>query len=433
MVIWVLIKRSMELYELNNLVVSLLNLKSDEIERIDNVEDKIFVYLKRNKDVCPICGSNHIVGNGYYSRVITLPNDSLSAYVVKLYISRNRCVDCYHSFSDSKDLSPANKKISYKTIFNVMEMLKSPRCTFKDCAKANGISPSSIVRIFDEHCHIDREKLPEVLCMDEVYVKSNDFDAKYSCILYDFYKCSLIDVTPSRKQEYLHMYFSSIPKEERDLVKYVCIDMYVPYKQIIKQYLKKANICVDSFHVVKTLNEGLKKVRIRVMKKYDHDSIEYYLLKTFNFLLMDRTIDLNNEPKYNKKLERYINYNGLLELILSIDDDLALAYNLKEEYTIFNLESSIEEAASKYDEIRNDFIKANIKEYKDFNTILKNWKTEIINSFTRYKGRRINNGVAEGLNSTISTLLFNTRGIKNNKRRRKRILYAINKKGFKLK
>lgn len=423
----------MNLNELNNLVVSLLNLKSDEIERIDNVDNKIFIYLNKVKSVCPICGSAHVVSNGHYSRVITLPNDSLRSYIVKLYVRRYKCINCRNSFSDNKDLTPANRKVSYATIFNIMEMLKSPRSTFKDCAKANGISASSVVRIFDEHCHIDREKLPEVLCMDEVYVKSNDFNAKYSCILYDFYKCSLIDVTPSRKQEYLHMYFSGIPKEERDKVKYVCIDMYVPYKEIIRQYLKKAIICVDSFHVIKTLNEDLKKVRIRVMKKYDHDSNEYYLLKNFNFLLMDRTINLNNEAKFNKKLDRYINYNGLLELILSIDDDLALAYCLKEKYTIFNKESTIEEAAFKYDEIRNEFIKANIPEYKDFVTILKNWKNEIINSFTRYKGRRINNGVAEGLNATISTLLFNTRGIKNNKRRRKRILYAINKSGFKLK
>lgn len=208
-------------------------------------------------------------------------------------------------------------------------------------------------------------------------------------------------------------------KEERNNAKCVCIDMYLPYKQIVNMYFKKAIICVDSFHVIKTLCDDLKKVRIRIMKKYDTDSQEYYLLKHFNYLLMDRTINLDNEPKYNKKLDRYINLNGILQLILSIDDDLTKAYYLKEEYIIFNRDSSYQEATEGYEEILNNFISSNIKEYKNFITLLKNWKEEILNSFIRYKGRRINNGVAEGINASISTLLFNTRGIRNNRRRKK--------------
>lgn len=41
--------------------------------------------------------------------------------------------------------------------------------------------------------------------------------------------------------------------------------------------------------------------------------------------------------------------------------------------------------------------------------------------------------IAESMNATISTLLFNTKGIRNIERRRKRIMYAVNKTGFLLK
>lgn len=424
----------MDNYDIERIVCNLLNLKEDDVEKIDCSGDDLYVYLAKQEDlICPICGSDRVYSKGFYERNIVIPINALKSYNVHLKVRRYKCQDCFDSFSDCKDLSPANKKISYSTIINVMDMLKSPRCTFTDAAKSNGISPSSVVRIFDDHCHITRESFPEVLCMDEVYTKNNDFDAKYSCIFYDFMKCSLIDVVPSRKKQYLHYYLSNIPKQERDSVKYVCIDMYLPYKQIIETYFKKAIICADSFHVIKTLNDDLKKVRIRIMKKYDTDSQEYYLLKHFNYLLLDRSINLDNEPKYNKKLDRYINLNGILQLILSIDDELAKAYYLKEKYTTFNKDSTIEQARENYEDILNEFISSNIKEFKDFITMLKNWKQEIINSFTRYNGRRINNGVAEGINASISLLLFNTRGIRNNRRRRKRILYAINKTGFKLK
>lgn len=420
--------------DIDRIVCSFINLKKSEIERIDCDYNDFYVYLSAIKyECCPICGGIKVYSKGFYKRSIVIPNNALSSYNVHLMVRRYYCIDCHNSFSDKKNLSPVNRKISYSTILNVMEMLKSPRCTFADAAKANGISDSSVVRIFDEHCHVERERFPEVLCIDEVYTKNNDYKAKYSCIFYDFMKQSLVDVTPSRKTDYLHYYLSTISKEERNNVKYVCIDMHLPYKQIVKMYFKKAIICIDSFHVIKTLCDGLKKVRIRITKKYDTDSQEYYLLKNFNYLLMDRSINLDNEPRYNKKLDRYINLNGLLDLILSIDDDLAKAYFLKEKYILFNKDSSYDQAKDKYEDILNEFIASNIKEFKNFITLLKNWKEEILNSFIKYKGRRINNGVAEGINASISTLLFNTRGIRNNRRRRKRILYAINKTGFKLK
>ena len=61
------------------------------------------------------------------------------------------------------------------------------------------------------------------------------------------------------------------------------------------------------------------------MKRYDKDTVEYYLLKNFNFLLMmDSSKVYENKAKHNKKLQRYINYPQLLELILNIDKNLIL-------------------------------------------------------------------------------------------------------------
>lgn len=63
-----------------------------------------------------------------------------------------------------------------------------------------------------------------------------------------------------------------IPKEERDGVEYICIDMYKPYKIISKSHFKKATICVDSFHVIKDINDSLKKTRIRIIKQHNSSS-----------------------------------------------------------------------------------------------------------------------------------------------------------------
>ena len=134
--------------------------------------------------------------------------------------------------------------------------------------------------------------------------------------------------------------------------------MYLPYKDIIKTYFKKAIICVDSFHVVEHLNNDLNKVRIRIMKSFDSSSQEYYLLNRFRFLLFDRTIDLDNKGKFNKRFQRFLNYRQILDMILSIDTDLYNAYRLKENYIIFNSSSDYNFAKRNIDSLINDFIKA---------------------------------------------------------------------------
>ena len=93
---------------------------------------------------------------------------------------------------------------------------------------------------------------------------------------------------------------------------------------------------------------------------------------------------------------------------------------------------NLDEARDNYDVLLNDFISANIYEYAEFVTLLKNRKEEIINSFTTIKGRRINNGIAESINQNIAAIIYNTKGIRDNIRRRKRIMYSINKDGFNL-
>lgn len=144
------------------------------------------------------------------------------------------------------------------------------------------------------------------------------------------------------------------------------------------------------------------------MKSYDISSTEYYLLKSWKNLLFVRTINLNNKGKYNKKLHRFINYRQLLDLMLDIDPELKLAYELKESYTVFNANSTLEQASKGIEYFIKAFTLANIPEYQEFTNILINWKHKIINSFSLYRGRRINNSVAETMNAIIADLISNT-------------------------
>ena len=418
-----------------------LNLKSSNLQSIETATDKdghpsIYVTLARNPRIfCPHDSSHRIQSNGYYTRRIVISDRLFEKTDVFLKVPRYYCKDCHLSFSEDFHMAPAGKTISYETVIKVMELLQDPHMTFREAAQLTGISVSSIVRIFDEHCHIPRRTFPEAVCVDEVYSPGSSFnDSDYVCIFYDFYEHKIIDVLPSRQKNYLHHYFQPFQGTgELNAVRFLIMDMHMTYKVIGKFYMKKAVICVDSFHVIKQLNDSLSKLRIRIMKRYNTDSIEYYLLKHWKFLLFDRTIDLDNKARYNKKLGRFINYRQLLDMILSIDPQLEMAWHLKERFTIFNATATYENATARLEELIRDFVLANIPEFQKFTTAISNWRVEIVNSFLMYKGRRVNNGVAESINAAIAVLLFNTRGIRNVERRRKRIMYAINKTGFMIK
>ena len=224
------------------------------------------------------------------------------------------------------------------------------------------------------------------------------------------------------------------PVEMRDNVKFISIDMYQPYKDISKIYFKKAIICADHFHIVKHLDEDLNDVRNRICKKYDPSSLEYYLLKKFKNLLFDRSINLDNKGKFNKRFNRHMNYRDLLDAMLSIDVDLYNAYHLKERYFKFDKMNADDKNLSRtLDELIRDFTLSNIHEFNEFTTLLTNWRKEILNSFSiMSNGKRINSSVAESMNASVEKVLYTSKGIRNPDRRRKRILYSVNKERFSL-
>lgn len=219
-----------------------------------------------------------------------------------------------------------------------------------------------------------------------------------------------------------------INKEEFKNVQFVSIDMNTTYRDFAYHHFKNCTVMVDSFHVVKNINEALRNLRIHIMYKFDRDSIEYYLLKHWNYLLMMRNGDIDdNIPKYNKKIGYAVNKPQILELILKIDPVLKKAYLWKEDYLNFNEDYTYENASQRYDELYNALVKMNINEFKDIVGFLKNWKKEILNSFIYIGKRRISNGPVESINGRIKILLKTSLKYKNFERLRNRIIYCINK------
>jgi len=67
---------------------------------------------------------------------------------------------------------------------------------------------------------------------------------------------------PERKRESLDRFFAErLPSRRRRSVRAVCVDMWEPYLQSLREYLPKAAIVFDKFHVMKHVNAAVDETR----------------------------------------------------------------------------------------------------------------------------------------------------------------------------
>src|SRR3712207_9033332 len=77
----------------------------------------------------------------------------------------------------------------------------------------------------------------------------------------------ILDIVENRKLHALENYFSRFSYQVRSQVKYIVMDMYSPYIQLAKRCFPKANIVLDTFHIVQLVNRAFNQTRIREMNQ----------------------------------------------------------------------------------------------------------------------------------------------------------------------
>lgn len=96
-----------------------------------------------------------------------------------------------------------------------------------------------------------------------------------------------------------------------------------------------------------------------------------------------------NEPKYNRRFGRYLNYRDIRNMMLDRLPELKVTYDLKEYYINMNSMTLLSDAPEAVDKAIELFECCGIAEYDEFYRLLNNWREEIVNSFTTINGQRI--------------------------------------------
>ena len=101
-------------------------------------------------------------------------------------------------------------------------------------------------------------------------------------------------------------------------VKTICIDIYMPYIQLICEFFPNAKIITDRFHTIQLLSRSLTKTRILLMK---HHKAHYNKLKRYWKLILKYRYDLDRtEFKARTCFNRWMREVDIVDYLVGIDE-----------------------------------------------------------------------------------------------------------------
>lgn len=407
-----------------------------------------YVYVKSNrkKARCSKCDnfSNKIHDYLKPSKITYLKNSGENTYLI-VHKRRFECQHCKKSFTEDLGLSNKKCNISNKTkqmiLKECLDRDKTLDAIARDCNTSVNIVRETFMEAMKNYPD-NVEFLPEVISFDETSTHTKE--GLYSFILNDPIHKITLDILKSRKKEYLINYFSKV--KNRYSVKAVICDLYYPYYQVVKICFPKAIFIADPFHYTRYIEDGLDKVRIRLIHRYENDknSYEYKMFKNRinKGLLLKSFYETKGEKRKNKEQEKryaegrakkkpkdkFNDYwygkmkvkrnNKFIEIyrierlqeILDISDELMNAYNLKEEFFRITINVKYENAKKELIKWIEKCYESGIEEMIDAAKTINNWLDAIVNSFI---DERYSNGFTEANNNTIDKIIDRAYGYKN--------------------
>jgi transposase len=261
-----------------------------------------------------------------------------------------------------------------------------------------------------EHLSIDETSMSQ----GELYTIVTNKDAKGK-------QGSIVAIISGTKAAVVIEVLHKIPKEKRDAVTEITLDMANSMKLIAKKSFTKAIQVTDRFHVQKLVLEALQDVRIKYRWQAIDDentaiSKAKQESKTYNPILFSN----GDSPKQLLARGRYILYKSQdkwtpnqkqrADILFEQYPDIQKAYKLSQALKlIFNLDIIKEVARVKLAKWYNDVEDSGFKAFNIVsNTIKLNYDT-ILNYFKN----RSTNASAESFNAKIKAFRSQFRGVKN--------------------
>ena len=214
-------------------IIELLNLQDDSlvITKLELTNNTYYIHLYSNTTAhcCKHCGSTSLKKHANYIRNIKYMNILNYKCVLKFSQKRFYCKDCKKTFNQETSFVSKHSTIANNLKVNMLMETKKKK-SFKDISIETNVSDATVHNEFKKSLFDYRGKLTRVICVDEF--RASTIAGEYAFVIGDPISGKIIDILPSRKQDYIYYYFQSIPDEERFQVEYFVSDLFESYKSL---------------------------------------------------------------------------------------------------------------------------------------------------------------------------------------------------------
>jgi transposase len=270
--------------------VNFLNLPSWEIVSSKETDDDYEITARpiSSPSACPFCGKTALLRHGTDRQVIHDVPSHGKRVTILVDHQRWRCVSCGRTFYEPlPDVD--EKRNCTRRLIRYLER-RSMNRTFLSLAEEVGLHEKTVRRIFhtyiqelDQATHI---ATPRVMGMDELHIIH-----QARGVITNIEAGTVVELLRDRKKQTVIRYLSNL--ESRNRIEVICIDMWQPYREAVRQCLPDAVIVIDKFHAVKMANGAIEQIRKQIRAGLDER--QRRTLMHDRFLLLRRRSELSEK------------------------------------------------------------------------------------------------------------------------------------------
>ena len=412
---------------INNSILKLLNMKDKNLNFNENfvvereIKNKrclvILGYLKNDFEYCPCCGcinENTIIKKGTRNSLIKINKHAELTTYLDLTKQRYKCKNCNKKFYATTLEVDYRCHISNQVKLAILNCAKEMMCKSL-IARLYNVSDNTVQSIFDTVFYNDtvyKDFLPKAICIDEFTFKKKT----YAFNICNAKNGKTIDLVLDRTTNNLDKYFSHYTEKARKRVKFVVMDMYSPYIDLIKKWFPNAKIIIDLFHIVQLLTKSLNKTRINVMNENKDDRNKFK--RYWRFILKSRfDLDTSTWNKF-RCFKNLMTEIDVVNYLLSKDKFFENSYDLYQDI-LYHLQHRNYEG----------FNKVVNKEYKDISKQIQ-ITLNTLKKYSKYIKNTLeysySNGVMERNNNTCKLIKRISFGFRNFRNMKSRIMIITN-------
>jgi len=344
----------------------------------------IFCKHEHEVAVCPHCG--HISETVHEEKERCIRHLDIWGKATYVHFPGRRfdCEHCQKPFTEALAWVESRRRESTAYELHIYEQCK--HTDQASIAEREGLHPETVKVIFQrwaKRAEAQRKQgVVRCLGVDEISLRKGH--KQFALVLSDLERHCVIAVLAERSQKAFEEWLDGLLEAERKAIRLVAMDMWGPYRGVVKARLPQAEIVADRFHVMKQLNDAIAKIRRNLQAKADKAS--YELLKGIRWILVRNRADLKPEEE------------AKLQAALDAFPELRTAYLLKERFvTIANKIKNRSQAELFLRAWLYEAQASGISQVIKFTHTLLNWWNEFLNYFNE----GFTSGVVEGLNNAI--------------------------------